>query len=86
MRLFEIIRKKYLLLELKKVKAHSGNKYNDWVDNLAKEGKEKKEIIWKEPCSPHWIATSRWKGILIDISLRTFIKEFNKKEINIKWS
>jgi ribonuclease HI len=45
MRLTEILHKKYLVLELKKVKAHSGNVFNETVDKLAKEGRDKEKII-----------------------------------------
>ena len=45
MRFMEIIRKKKLKVNLKKVKAHSGHKQNDIVDKLAKEGREAPEIM-----------------------------------------
>ena len=58
MRLIEIIRKKKLQVNLKKVKAHSGELFNDKVDSLAKEGKNSPEVIWKDPRHLIWSVLS----------------------------
>ena len=85
MRLMEIIRKKKLQISLKKVKAHSGDKWNDKVDIIAKEGRQFPEINWKEPRRPIWQALPIWNHIAIDISLREFIKEVHKRETMVDW-
>ena len=86
MRLKEIIRIKKLKLTLVKVKAHSGNKYNDKIDKLAKKGKETPEILWSDPTRPIWFAIPIWNQITIDMSTRDFIKEFHKIEITVDWT
>jgi len=85
MRLIEIIRKKKLQVHFKKVKAHSGDPFNDKVDKLAKEGRNFPEIIWKDPRHPLWSALPIWNQIVIDIPLREFVKEVHKKETLIEW-
>jgi len=85
MRLFEIIRRKRLQVKFKKVKAHSGDKYNDQADRLAKEGKNFPEIIWKDPRRPLWSILPVWNNLVIDMSLREFIKEVHIKETVVDW-
>jgi ribonuclease HI len=86
MRLIEIIRKKKLQVHLTKVKAHSGDLFNDRVDILAKEGRSFPEVIWKDPRRPLWTVLPVWNQLTIDISLREFAKEVHKKETVIEWS
>ena len=85
MRLLEIIRRKKLQIRFKKVKAHSGDLLNDRVDELAKEGRNFPEIIWKDPRRPLWMVLPIWNNLTIDISLREFIKEVHKKETLMEW-
>jgi ribonuclease HI len=86
MRLLEIIRKKKLQVYLTKVKAHSGDKFNDKVDKLAKEGKNYPEVIWKDPRRPLWSVLPVWNQLTVDLSLREFIKEVHKRETVVEWS
>jgi ribonuclease HI len=85
-RIIDTIQKKHISVRLSKIKAHSGNKFNEIADKLAKEGKEEEEITWNEPFSALWKAIPIWNEIPIEISLRDFIKEYNKKEILINWT
>jgi ribonuclease HI len=86
MRLLEIIRKKKIKICFTKVTAHSGNPSNEKADRLAKEARNFPEIIWKDPRRPIWSTLPIWNHLVIDISLREFIKEIHKKETIIEWS
>jgi hypothetical protein len=86
MRIINTIQRKQINIKLSKVQAHSGNKFNEIADNLAKEGKEEEELEWNEPPFALWKATPIWNRIPIEISIREFIKEYNKKEILVKWT
>jgi hypothetical protein len=81
----EILRRKKLKLNLKKIKAHSGDKFNEIADSLAKEGRESPEIIWKDPKNPIWFAVPTWNQIIIDRSTRDFLKEIHKIETTTEW-
>jgi hypothetical protein len=86
MRLIEIIRRKKIQVNLKKVKAHSGEYLNDKVDRLAKEGRNLPEVNWKDPRRSIWSVLPIWNQIVVDISIREFIKEVHKKETLVEWS
>jgi len=73
-------------MNLKKVKAHSGDIHNDQVDSLAKEGRNLTEIIWKDPRRPIWSVLPVWNSLTIDISTRDFMKEIHTKETVVEWS
>jgi len=49
MRIINTIQRKQINIKLLKVQAHSGNKFNEIADKLAKEGKEEEELEWNEP-------------------------------------
>ena len=86
MRLLDIIKRKWLKVNLKKVKAHSGDIFNDKVDTIVKEGSNFPGIIWKDPRWPLWLVLSIWNNLIIDISPRDFIKEIYIKETVVTWS
>jgi ribonuclease HI len=86
MRLIEIIRRKKIQVNLKKVKAHSGEYLNDKVDRLAKEGRNLPEVNWKDPRHPIWSVLPIWNQLVVDISIREFIKEVHKKKMLVEWS
>src|SRR5438552_15504066 len=86
MHLMEILRRKKLKLKLKKIKAHSGNKFNEMADSLAKEGRELSEILWKDPKNPIWFVLPTWNQIIIDRSTKDFLKEFHKIETTTEWT
>ena len=86
MHLMEILRRKKLKLNLKKIKAHNGNKFNEIANSLAKEDRESSEILWKDPKNPIWFALPTWNQIIIDRSTRDFLKEFHKIETTTKWT
>jgi ribonuclease HI len=86
MRFAEIIRRKKLKIQLKKVKAHSGHRHNDMADKLAKEGREALEIIWQDPRRPIWSVMPVWNNFEVDMSIRDFMKEIHKKETLVDWT
>lgn len=86
MRLLDLITRKEISLQLTKVKAHSNDKWNKEVDKLAKQAKEEPELVWEDCLQPKALTTASWNGIPIDISLRTFIKDIQKREILVKWA
>ena len=82
MHLLEIIRRKKLQVHFKKVKAHSGNIFNDRIDVLAKEGSNFPEIIWKDPRHPLWSVIPVWNNMVIDVSQRFHQRSAQEKNDN----
>jgi len=81
--LFEIIKRFNIKVIFQKVKAHSGDKYNDRADALAKLGCNMDRIDIDDN-----VITERarlfWFDHCIDKNIRQFIKEVNNQRINIK--
>ena len=77
-----MIQGKNLIVELIKVKAHNGNFFNDKADILAKEALHLPPIEINHQETGPIIAPLTWNNISIDISIREFVKELNKKTIN----
>jgi len=72
--LSEIIIKNKLSVELKKVKAHSDNVYNNYIDNLCKETHRNESIITFKNTDLYNIdIIPKWKNIRIDQKLRRFL-------------
>ncbi len=72
--LSEIIIKNKLNVELKKVKAHSDNVYNNYIDNLCKETHRNESIITFKNTDLYNIdIIPKWKNIRIDQKLRRFL-------------
>jgi len=86
LRLANILSKKELQLKLTKVKAHSKDVLNNQVDLLAKAAKEEPAIRWNALSTIIPITTPEWNNIPIDTSLRTFIKDYNEREILVQWA
>ena len=72
--LCEIILTKKINIELIKVKAHSNNVYNDYVDNLCKQAHTKDQFITiKNTQLENIRIVPRWNNIRIDQNLRQFL-------------
>jgi ribonuclease HI len=82
----EIIKKKELRLELKKIKAHSGNKFNEQADQLAKEANKMEAIEWCFERSKQVITATTWRNIIVEEAPREFLKEINKIKNNCEWA
>src|SRR5271170_4008116 len=82
----ETIQSKKLTVELIKVKAHDGDFFNKRADTLAKEILSLPAIEINCQETGPILAPSTWNGIPIDIPIRDFIKELNKKSINFQWA
>lgn len=85
-RLIETIQKKNLQIKFVKVKAHSNNIFNNQVDQLAKRAVNEPPIFWKDLNSSVLTTTPMWNGIIIDIGIRDFLKEINKRKSIINWT
>ena len=82
----ETIQSKKLTVELIKVKAHDGDFFNKRADTLAKEALSLPAIETNCQETGPILALPTWNGIPIDIPIRDFIKELNKKSINFQWA
>src|SRR5271170_1733229 len=80
----ETIQSKKLTVELIKVKAHDGDFFNKRADILAKEALSLPAIEINCQETGPILAPPTWNGIPIDIPIRNFIKELNKKAFWIK--
>jgi len=85
-KLLEAIQCKKLSVELTKVKAHNGNFFNEKADMLAKEALISPKIELRNIETGPIISPPTWRELTIDISIREFVKEINKKYINLKWA
>jgi hypothetical protein len=73
-------------VELIKVKAHNGDFFNDKADMLAKETLSLPSVKINHQETGSIISPPIWNNIPIDISIRDFVKELNKKSINYQWT
>ena len=83
----ELVQNKKLTVNLIKVKAYNRDFFNERVDSLAKEALKLQpiEISFHETGSI--LLPPIWKNTIIDIPIRDFVKNINKKKaINIQWS
>jgi ribonuclease HI len=81
----DLIHKKEIQLSLKKVKAHSGNVFNERVDQLAKAATQLPAITWSHTTTKHINAIPIWYNRIIDIAPRNFIKEIIKISNLLAW-
>jgi ribonuclease HI len=78
---------KNLNLTLHKVKSHSGDKWNDLADKLAKEGISKvNSLKVPETNLDNFIVIPKWKDQIIDSSLRTFVNITSAITYETEWA
>ena len=82
----ETIQSKNLKVKLTKVKAHNGDFFNEKADQLAKEALNSTTLEMSFNEAGPITAPPTWNNITIDMPVRDFIKEINKKAINKKWT
>jgi hypothetical protein len=82
----ELTQSKSLTVKLIKVKAHSGDHFNERVDILAKEALTLDPIEISIQETGPILVPPTWKNLIIDIPIRDFIKNMNKKIINLRWT
>src|SRR5438552_2564156 len=82
----EAIQSKELKVKLTKVKAHEGDYFNERADQLAKEALNSSALIIKDREASSISVVPLWNNIIIDIPIREFVKEINKKAINKRWT
>src|SRR5438477_10528706 len=82
----EVIQSKKLKVKLTKVKAHEGDYFNERADQLAKTALNSPALIIKDREASSISVVPLWNDIIIDIPIREFIKEINKKAINKRWT
>ena len=82
----EAIQSKELKVKLTKVKAHEGDYFNERADQLAKEALNSPALIIKDREASSISVVPLWNNIIIDIPIREFVKEINKKAINKRWT
>ena len=82
----ETIQSKKLRVELIKVKAHDGDFFNEQADTLAKEALNLPAIEINCQETGPILAPPSWNNTPIEIPIRDFIKELNKKTINFQWA
>ena len=85
-KIIEMVQSKDLTVELIKVKAHNGDFFNDKADMLVKEALNLPPIEINQQETGPIISPPAWNNIPIDISIREFVKELNKKSINYQWT
>ena len=85
-KIIEASQSKKLRVELIKVKAHSGDIFNEWADKLAKEALNFPIIKFSSQETGPITSIPIWNGIHIDISIREFVKEIHKRSINSQWA
>ena len=82
----ELVQSKRLIVDLVKVKAHNGDFFNKRADSLAKEAFKLQPIEISSHKTGSILLPPTWKNAIIDIPIRDFVKNINKKAINIQWS
>ena len=85
-KILELTQSKSLTVKLIKVKAHSGDHFNERVDILAKEALTLDPIEISIQETGTILVPPTWKNLIIDIPIRDFIKNMNKKMINLRWT
>jgi ribonuclease HI len=83
--IMEVIKKKNINLSLKKVKAHSGVRFNEVADQLAKEANQLTAIKWIFKGCKNIQTAIKWQGIIVEKAPREFIKEIVKTSNLCKW-
>ena len=71
---------------MSKVKAHDGDFFNKQADKLTKEALNSSLIKYYLQETGLILVLPLWNNKIIDIPIRNFIKDVNKKIININWS
>jgi ribonuclease HI len=78
---------KDLKVKLKKVKGHSGDRYNDIADKLAKEGaRDQKLAIVKWPWTQHLRISARWRDITVDSPIREVVNKITIAALDAEWA
>ncbi|CAG8737704.1 40998_t:CDS:2, partial [Gigaspora margarita] len=84
--IIELMSVKDLELELNKIKGHSGNKWNDMIDSIAKKGALDNNVPivdFQEILSLR--VSLLWKDDLIDSPIRKMLQTIEKFTIGVKW-
>ena len=80
-------RSKQIRLKLSKVKAHSGEQFNDIADLLAKEGaKEESVIEFNNMSITNVKFIPEWKNCKLETPLRTFVKKLVQSTYKAEWT
>ena len=78
--IIDTVKKRKIELTLNKVKAHAGNTYNEKADQLAKQVTQMEIIKWNNIAAYKVKALPTWNNIVIDIAVRSFVKEVNQSQ------
>src|SRR5436305_12546833 len=84
--IIDTVKKKKIELTLNKVKTHAGNIYNEKADQLAKQATQMEIIKWNNITVYKIKALPTWNNIVIDITVRSFVKEVNQSQNLNKWT
>jgi ribonuclease HI len=84
--IIDTIKKRSIKLEFNKVKAHSGNTYNEKADQLAKQATQSEIIKWNGVATYKIQALPTWNNMVIDMATRDFVKEINQKQGTDEWT
>jgi ribonuclease HI len=82
--IMENIQTKNLNISMQYVRAYASEKFNEKVNQLAKEATLETPIKLKNYINTKLPTVSTWKDIVIDISIRDYIKNFNKKIVTFE--
>jgi exonuclease III/ribonuclease HI len=84
--IMEVVKKKNIKLSLKKVKAHSGEEYNERADQLAKEANQLPAIEWNFKGGKYVQTAMKWKGTIVEKAPREFIKQVTAMDNTYRWT
>ena len=80
----DLVQSKKFTVNLIKVKAHNGDFFNKRVDSIAKEALKLHPIEISSYETGPILSSPIWKNTIINISIQDFVKNINKKAINIQ--